>query len=79
MQSESSKSPFTKSSLITRKSLAAAFDVTTRTIIRWEKSPALNFPKSIAINGKRYWDAAEIEAWKAARFRAAIAAINSAA
>ena len=39
------------------------------TIRRWEKNPNLGFPPAILINGRKYRDEAELDAFDAARPR----------
>jgi predicted DNA-binding transcriptional regulator AlpA len=34
-----------------------------RTIARWERDPQLGFPKPIYINGRKYYDESELDAW----------------
>jgi len=43
------------------------YDVTNRTLDRWIISEQRDFPKPIMINGRRYWDQAEVEAWERSR------------
>ena len=38
-----------------------------KTIDRWEDDPKLGFPKSIAINRRRYWRLSELQDWERAR------------
>jgi predicted DNA-binding transcriptional regulator AlpA len=33
------------------------------TIYRWVKDPGLNFPQPTYINGRKYWDENELDAW----------------
>jgi len=46
------------------------------TIWRWERDEKLGFPKALTINGRRYYDIAEIEGWE--HKRAAQAPVNCA-
>jgi hypothetical protein len=34
-----------------------------KTIDRWREDPKLNFPKGLVINGRKYDDVDELEAW----------------
>lgn len=44
------------------------YNVTDRTISRWERDPDLNFPQPTVINGRKYYDEVELTAWdRAAR------------
>jgi hypothetical protein len=43
--------------------VAARYQVHTRTIKRWDKNPALNFPPAIRINDRSYRDVAGLDAW----------------
>lgn len=50
------------------------YSVCDRTIARWERNPDLNFPKPATINGRKYYDEAELVLWErnhAANARAA--------
>ena len=38
-----------------------------RTIARWQANPALNFPKPIIINNRKYFDDDELTAWDRSR------------
>ncbi len=53
--------------LIPRAKLPKRYSKTAMTIHRWERDPALAFPVPIIINGLRYYDLAELEAWEEAR------------
>ena len=57
------------------------YSVTSMTLYRWDSNPALNFPKPIRINRRKYRDQAELEAWERTlatkRFPAATAAVSS--
>ena len=39
-------------------------DVSQMTLWRWRKNPALNFPRSVQINGRHYYVRAEILKWR---------------
>jgi predicted DNA-binding transcriptional regulator AlpA len=43
------------------------YNVTSMTLWRWDQDPAMNFPKPIRINGRKYRDEDELEAWERAR------------
>ena len=49
--------------------VAKRYNVSTRTIPRWDANPALGFPAPIFINGRKYRRMRELEAWE--RYRAA--------
>jgi hypothetical protein len=38
--------------------------VSIMTMWRWRKNPALNFPRSVEINGRHYYSRAEILNWR---------------
>lgn len=41
------------------------FNISDRTLDRWLNRPELGFPRPAAvINGRRYWDEAELDAWR---------------
>jgi len=45
------------------RQVAQRYDVSVRTLERWDLKPELGFPKPIRINGRRYRDAAKLDAW----------------
>lgn len=49
--------------LLPRRLVAERYNVTTRTVCRWENDPDLGFPRPIEINTRRYYRAAELTAW----------------
>jgi len=49
------------------RQVAQRYDVSVRTLERWDLKPELGFPKPIRINGRRYRDLAELEAWERAQ------------
>ena len=52
------------SKLITAAAVRNALGgVSDMTLWRWNKDPALNFPRPIRIQKRRYWREAEIAAW----------------
>jgi hypothetical protein len=62
--------------LLSEKRVAERYDVTTRTLVRWDETPALRFPPPILINGRRYRDVSKLDAWDAAMARKARTAIS---
>jgi hypothetical protein len=48
-----------------RKMTCARYGVCTKTIERWEKNPALKFPRALVINGRKYDDEDELDRWDA--------------
>ena len=62
---------------ISRRKLRSRFgEISEMTIWRWERDEKLGFPKALTINGRRYYDIAEIEGWE--HKRAAQAPVNCA-
>ncbi len=52
------------SKLITATAVRAAFGgVSDMTLWRWINDPALNFPKPIRIQARRYWYESDVAAW----------------
>ena len=49
------------------RQVAQRYDVSVRTLERWDLKPELGFPKPIRINGRRYRDLAELEALERAQ------------
>jgi len=53
---------------IVRRKLRTRFgDISEMTLWRWEHDTRLAFPRAVTINGRKYYDLAEIEAWERAR------------
>jgi len=44
--------------------VAARYGVSPRTIARWDEQPALNFPKPLRINHRKYRHIVELEDWE---------------
>ena len=57
--------------LISDRHAAERYDVSTRTLARWDETPGLNFPAMIFIRDRRYRDLAKLEAWDRANARRA--------
>lgn len=50
---------------ITRKKILERFGgISAMTLWRWEHDEKIAFPKATEINGRKYYDLAEIEAWE---------------
>ncbi len=45
----------------------ARYGISPMTRWRWERNPALSFPKPIIINGRKLWRLSDLEAWERAR------------
>ena len=58
--------------LIPKPDLARELGVCGRTLSRWMADPAMDFPPSIVIRGRHYFERVSFEGWKAARLRAAL-------
>jgi predicted DNA-binding transcriptional regulator AlpA len=48
---------------LTSGKLCSLLGVSTQSIFRWCRDPALGFPQPIRINGRRYWPRQEVLAW----------------
>jgi hypothetical protein len=59
------------SGLVPDPRVAARYQVTPRTIDRWDRQPGLNFPKAVRINGRKYRHLHELETWERGRVTAA--------
>lgn len=57
----------TPNARVPKRKVAERNGVSVRTISRWEGDPELNFPRPIIINGRRYYDEAELRAWEQSR------------
>lgn len=55
------------SGLLPDPSVAARYQVTSRTIDRWDRQAGLNFPKPIRINNRKYRRLDELETWERQR------------
>ena len=53
---------------VTRKKILDRFGgISVMTLWRWEHDKQLRFPRPTSINGRKYYDLAEIEAWERGR------------
>jgi predicted DNA-binding transcriptional regulator AlpA len=55
------------SSLVPARKVQDRYDIADRTLDRWLINPALNFPKPVIINKRRYWRVSELVAWERQR------------
>ena len=63
---------------ITRKKLRERYgDISQMTVWRWEHDEKLDFPGALNINGRKYYDLVEIEAWERRRAVAAVPSYKS--
>ena len=46
---------------------ARRYGVSDRTIARWEADPELDFPRSMTVNGRKFFALDELEAWEKLR------------
>ena len=54
-----------ESALITSKAVRSHFGgISDMTLWRWANNPALDFPKPIIINRRKYWRESDISAWE---------------
>jgi predicted DNA-binding transcriptional regulator AlpA len=61
---------------ITRKKLLERFGgISVMTLWRWERDAKLGFPRPTEINGRKYYDLAEVEAWERHRALASTAKV----
>jgi hypothetical protein len=56
----------------TAKAIRERYEISDRTLDRWLADPAMNFPRPLVINRRRYFSDAELTEWE--RKRAANAA-----
>ena len=59
--------PDPRSGLLPDPLVADRYQVTDRTISRWDTQPELAFPKPIRINRRKYRRLAELENWERSR------------
>jgi hypothetical protein len=64
-----SKHSESKPGLLPERLVAARYDVTTRTLARWDTAPDLGFPPPVYINRRRYREIAALDAWDSACVR----------
>jgi hypothetical protein len=53
--------------LMPRRKVAARYDVSVRTIVRWEADPAVQFPRPVVINRRKYYYISALIPWERAR------------
>jgi predicted DNA-binding transcriptional regulator AlpA len=58
------------SELLPDPRIADRYQVTSRTIDRWDRQPELGFPRPIRINGRKYRYIHELETWERERIAA---------
>ncbi len=58
------RTPLSPSIRLPTVKVAARYDVVPRTIERWQANPALNFPKPLIVNGRKYWALEALESWE---------------
>jgi hypothetical protein len=61
----------TTNRIIPDRRVCSRYEVTTRTLARWDTNPTLGFPKPIVINGRKYRREDELEAWERAQVKGA--------
>jgi hypothetical protein len=57
--------------LVADRRVAARYDVSVRTLARWDETPGLGFPPPVYIRDRRYRELAKLEAWDRANARKA--------
>jgi predicted DNA-binding transcriptional regulator AlpA len=63
--------PSDNGSLLRARKVQERYDIADRTLDRWLESKALNFPRPVIINKRRYWRIGELVAWERSRVKAA--------
>lgn len=53
--------------LLSRRLVSERYNVTVRTIARWDGDPGLNFPQPVIINKRAYYSEAELIAFERAK------------
>jgi hypothetical protein len=53
------------------KKVLERYDITDRTLDRWLANPAMNFPRPLVINRRRYFSDPELTEWERKRASAA--------
>lgn len=49
------------------RAVRARYGVSDMSLWRWLRDEALGFPQPIRVNGRRFWQIAQLEAWEASR------------
>jgi hypothetical protein len=52
--------------LLPDRLVSERYNVTTRTLDRWDRRPEMGFPAALKINNRKYRSEAELSAWDAA-------------
>jgi hypothetical protein len=59
--------------LLSDRRVAERYDVSVRTLARWDETPGLRFPPPVYIRDRRYRELAKLEQWDRANARKAAA------
>jgi predicted DNA-binding transcriptional regulator AlpA len=59
----------TETRLLSEAKVRERYGVSSMTLYRWDRDPDLNFPKAKRIRGRKYRDAAELDAFDETRAR----------
>lgn len=57
----------TTSQLLPTRAVCKRYGISDRTLARWERDPALNFPQPLKINDRKYYDATALTAFDRAQ------------
>jgi predicted DNA-binding transcriptional regulator AlpA len=57
----------TNDNLLPGPRVDARYGISAMTRWRWERSPTLDFPKPLKINGRCYWRISDLAAWERGR------------
>jgi predicted DNA-binding transcriptional regulator AlpA len=61
---------------IGKRKVAARYDTSPRTVDRWRRDSALQFPQPIEINKRMFWIEDELVAWERKRARRSTGAVR---
>jgi hypothetical protein len=61
------------SCLVPARKVQDRYDIADRTLDRWLANPALNFPKPVVINKRRYWRLGALVSWERTRAAGGVA------
>jgi predicted DNA-binding transcriptional regulator AlpA len=59
-------------SLLPSRKVQERYDIADRTLDRWLESKALDFPRPVIINKRRYWRIGELVTWERSRAKVAL-------
>ena len=56
--------------MLPTRDVCRRYDVSSKTIERWQADPKLNFPSPLVVNNRKYFSDAQLTAWERSRMAA---------